>query len=97
MLFHRNGETNFPRKSHAIWFMSQYVRFDYLKEAPDYKAIADKIILQDLYKEVATSMKIKIPADDMKPFALEIDKIAFDPANPGDYLARLKGTKAVNQ
>ena len=34
MLFHRGGETNFPRKSHAIWFMSQYMRFDYLKEAP---------------------------------------------------------------
>ena len=93
MLFHRGGETNFPRKSHAIWFMAQYVRFDYLKEAPDYKAIADKLILQDLYKEVATSMKIKIPADDMKPFALEIDKVSFDPNNPADYLARLKGTK----
>jgi nitrate/nitrite transport system substrate-binding protein len=97
MLFHRGGETNFPRKSHAIWFMAQYVRFDYLKEAPDYKAIADKIILQDLYKEVATSMKIKIPADEMKPFALEIDKVSFDPNNPADYLARLKVGKSLNQ
>ena len=96
MLFHRNGETNFPRKSHAIWFMAQYMRFDYLKQAPDYKAIADKIILQDLYKEVATSMKIKIPADDMKPFALEIDKVSFDPNNPADYLTRIKA-KSVNQ
>ncbi len=86
MLFHRNGETNFPRKSHAIWFMSQYVRFDYLKEAPDYKAIADKIILQDLYKEVAASMKIKIPEDDMKPFSIDLDKAKFDPTNPSDYL-----------
>lgn len=94
MLFHRNGDTNFPRKSHAIWFMSQFVRFDYLKEAPDYKAIADKIIMQDLYKEVATSMKVKIPVDDMKPFALELDKVNFDPANPADYLTRIK-TKTV--
>ncbi len=91
MLFHRNGETNFPRKSHAIWFMAQYLRFDYLKEAPDYKSIADKIILQDLYKEVAASMKIKIPEDDMKPFALDIDKIKFDPNNPGEYLKVAKG------
>lgn len=97
MLFHRNGETNFPRKSHAIWFMAQFVRFDYLQSPPDYKAIADKIILQDLYKEVATSMKIKIPTDDMKPFALELDKVTFDPANPADYLIRIKGAKAVNQ
>jgi len=94
MLFHRGGETNFPRKSHAIWFMTQYMRFDYLKEAPDYKAIADKLILQDLYKEVATSMKIKIPVDDMKPFTLDLDKAKFDPNNPGEYL---KQVNSINQ
>jgi nitrate/nitrite transport system substrate-binding protein len=94
MLFHRNGETNFPRKAHAIWFMAQFMRFDYLKEAPDYKAIADKIILQDLYKEVAASMKIKIPDDDMKPFAIELDKIKFDPSNPGEYI---KTISTINQ
>ncbi len=94
MLFHRGGETNFPRKSHAIWFMAQYMRFDYLKEAPDYKAIADKLILQDLYKEVATSMKIKIPTDDMKPFTLDLDKAKFDPNNPGEYL---KQVNSINQ
>lgn len=94
MLYHRGGETNFPRKSHAIWFMTQYMRFDYLKEAPDYKAIADKIIMQDLYKEVATSMKIKIPDDDMKPFTIDLDKAKFDPANPADYL---KSINAINQ
>jgi nitrate/nitrite transport system substrate-binding protein len=94
MLFHRNGETNFPRKSHAIWFMAQYLRFDYLKDAPDYKAIADKIILQDLYKEVAASMQVKVPSDDMKPFSIEIDKIKFDPNNPSEYL---KAVNSVNQ
>ena len=94
MLFHRAGEANFPRKSHAIWFMAQYMRFDYLKEAPDYKTIADKLILQDLYKEVATSMKIKIPDDDMKPFSLTLDKIKFDPANPAEYL---KTVNVLNQ
>lgn len=86
MLFHRNGETNFPRKSHAIWFMTQFVRFDYLQQAPDYNAIADKLIMQDLYKEVATSMGIKIPTDDMKPFVLKLDKVTFDPNKPADYL-----------
>jgi nitrate/nitrite transport system substrate-binding protein len=94
MLFHRGGETNFPRKSHAIWFLAQYMRFDYLKEGPDYKAIADKLILQDLYKEVATSMKIKIPDDDMKPFTLELDKAKFDPNNPAEYL---KQVNSINQ
>lgn len=93
MLYYRNGETNYPRKSYGIWFMSQFVRFEYLKTPPDYKAIADKLIMQDLYKEVATSMGVKIPDDDMKPFALDIDKIKFDPNNPSEYL---KST-AINQ
>ena len=53
MLFHKGGMVNYPRKSHAIWAMAQFVRFGYLKEAPEYKAIADKLILQDLYEEVS--------------------------------------------
>jgi nitrate/nitrite transport system substrate-binding protein len=87
MLFHRGGQTNFPRKSHAIWFMAQYKRFGYLTAAPDYKGIADKLILQDVYREVAKSMNIMLPDDDMKPFTLELDKVTFDPAQPEQALA----------
>lgn len=90
MAFHKGGMVNFPRKSHAIWAMAQYVRFGYLKAAPDYKAIADKLILSDLYKQVAASMKVKVPADDMKPFSLTMDKTVFDPANPAAYLKVVK-------
>jgi nitrate/nitrite transport system substrate-binding protein len=90
MLYHRNGETNFPRKAHAIWFMTQYVRFDYLQEAPNYAAIADKLIMQDLYREVATSMGIKVPIDDMLPFTIKLDKVTFDPNKPAEYLKLAK-------
>lgn len=90
MLFHKKGMVNFPRKSHAMWAMAQYVRFGYLKEEPDYKAIADKLILTDLYKEVATEMKVKIPDDDMKPFSLTLDKTIFDPTKIAEYLKAVK-------
>ena len=90
MLFYKGGTVNYPRKSYAIWAMAQFVRFGYLKEEPNYKAIADKLILQDLYEEVATSMKIKIPTDDMKPFSLTMDKTVFNPANPSAYLKVVK-------
>lgn len=90
MLFYKGGTVNYPRKSHAIWAMAQFVRFGYLKEEPNYKAIADKLILQDLYEEVAKSMKVKIPADDMKPFSLTMDKTVFNPANPSAYLKVVK-------
>ncbi|MCX6180550.1 MAG: CmpA/NrtA family ABC transporter substrate-binding protein [Bacteroidetes bacterium] len=86
MVFHKGGTINYPRKSHCIWAMAQYVRFGYLTTPPDYKAIADKLVLQDLYKEVAAAMKVKVPEDDMNPFSLTIDKTVFDPLNPAAYL-----------
>lgn len=90
MNFYKNGTVNYPRKGYGIWFMAQYVRFGLVDAAPDYKAIADKLILQDLYKEVAGEMKIPIPADDMLPFSLTIDKTIFDPAKPAEYLKLVK-------
>jgi nitrate/nitrite transport system substrate-binding protein len=90
MLFHKGGMVNYPRKSHGIWAMAQYVRFGYLKEEPNYKAIAEKIVMDDLYAEVAASMKVKVPNDDMKPFSLTMDKTVFDPNNPSAYLKVVK-------
>lgn len=88
MLFHNNGFVNAPRKAHGIWFMSQYVRFGYIPALPgNYKEIVDNIIMDDLYAEVAKSMNIAIPADDMKPFKLNIESVAFDPNNPKAYVA----------
>jgi nitrate/nitrite transport system substrate-binding protein len=87
MMFHRGGATNYPRRSHAIWFLAQYLRFGYLPTAPDYKAIADKLILRDVYAEVAKDMGIQVPDDDMKPFALDLDNAVFDPAEPEVSLA----------
>jgi len=89
MRFFRGGAVNFPRHSYGVWFLAQYARFGLLKEMPpEAKAIADKLIMQDLYKEVASEMKIPIPEDDMKPFTVELDNAAFDPANPAAYLAK---------
>ena len=90
MNFYKNGTVNYPRKAYGIWFMAQYVRFDLLKTAPDYKAIADKLIMQDLYEEVAKEMNIPIPTDDMKTFSITIDKTPFDPTNPAAYLSAVK-------
>ncbi|HEX8039749.1 MAG TPA: CmpA/NrtA family ABC transporter substrate-binding protein, partial [Chryseosolibacter sp.] len=90
MLFYRGGETNFPRKAYGIWFMAQYVRFHYLKAEPDYQAIAGKLILQDLYREVASEMNIPVPDNDMQPFMVDLDKVTFDPVHPGESLKKYK-------
>ena len=88
MLYHNKGQVNYPRKAHGIWYLNQYVRFGYLKETPDYKIIADKLIMQDLYTEVAKEMGVAIPDDDMKPFTIDLDKALFDPNNPNGPVAQ---------
>jgi len=90
MMFHRNGDVNFPRKGQAIWFMAQYLRFGLIDTAPNYKQIADKLILSDLYNEVAKSMAVPIPADDMKPFTIKLDNVTFDPTKPAESLKLYK-------
>lgn len=89
MKFYNDGSTNYPRKSYGIWAMAKYVKWGLLTTPPaDYKAIADKIVLQDLYKEVAAEMKLTVTDDDMKPFKLTIESKVFDPANVAAYIAK---------
>jgi nitrate/nitrite transport system substrate-binding protein len=39
MRFYRDGNVIAPKKAYAIWFMTQFVRFGYLPELPDVKAL----------------------------------------------------------
>ncbi|GAE29966.1 hypothetical protein [Alkalihalobacillus hemicellulosilyticus] len=91
MIFHKDGFVNAPRKSHAMFFLSQYVRFGYLEDHPDYEAIAEKLIMTDLYEEVASEMNISIPDDDMQPFELKLDGAVFDPNDPIQSLEQYGG------
>jgi nitrate/nitrite transport system substrate-binding protein len=84
MTFFNNGIVNMPKKSYGIWFLAQYVRFGYLKTDPDYKGIAEKLILDDLYAEVAKEMGVPVQAD-MQVFKTTYD-VQFDPNNAGAYL-----------
>lgn len=89
MKFFDGGNTNFPRKSYGMWALAKYVEWGLLKTAPaDYKAIADKIVMQDLYNEVIAEMKVPSPNDDMKPFKLAIENKTFDPANIAAYIKK---------
>ena len=86
MMFSRAGATNAPRHGHAIWFMAQYVRFGLLKQAPDYAAVASKLLMTDLYAQVAREAGLKMPADDMSSFTINLDGARFDPKNPAAYI-----------
>jgi nitrate/nitrite transport system substrate-binding protein len=95
MLFSRTGQVNFPRQSHAIWFMTQYVRFGYLKELPDVTRIAQTLVMSDLYAEVAKEMKLALPDDSTKPFTIKLDSATFDPSDPAGYLKNVGVRKAA--
>ncbi|HTH14042.1 MAG TPA: CmpA/NrtA family ABC transporter substrate-binding protein [Spirochaetia bacterium] len=84
MKFSDGGKVNFPRLSYGIWFQAQYARFypDKMAGAEDFQAVSKKLILQDLYTEVAKEMKVPVPADDMKPITMKLDGVVFDPAKP---------------
>ena len=74
--------------SEAIWFMAQYQRFGYLDSAPAYEAVADSVILSDLYSEVAKSEGVSVPDDGMKPFTVKLDDTVFDPKDPQKEASR---------
>jgi nitrate/nitrite transport system substrate-binding protein len=88
MTFYNNGLVNTPKKSYGIWFMAQYVRFGYLKSPPNYLDIAAKLILTDLFAEVAREMQVPIQPD-MQAFKTTYD-VNFDPANVATYLQSTK-------
>ena len=89
MLYYNKGMTNMPKLSYGIWFMAQYVRFNMLSTPPNYQEIAQKLILTDVYNEVAKSMGIPVQ-EDMKPFKTNIETIIFNPKNPEQYIAGAK-------
>lgn len=82
MQFFQNGVVNAPRKSHTIWALAQYQRFGLIKTAPDYQALADKLVLRTVYEAAAKAAGVAVPDDDMKPFTVQIDKTTFDPTKP---------------
>jgi len=86
MMFSRAGQTGLPRHAHAVWFLTQYVRFGLLDRAPDYQAVADKLILDDLYREVAKEAGLKVPGDSMAKIKTTLDGFTFDPKSPAAYL-----------
>jgi nitrate/nitrite transport system substrate-binding protein len=84
MKFFNDGAVNFPYLSDGMWFLTQHKRWGLMKEHPDYLAVAKQINQIDLYKQVATAMKITIPKDVMRTSKL-IDGVVWDGKDPKKY------------
>jgi nitrate/nitrite transport system substrate-binding protein len=77
-------QTNFPLKSHGVWWLTQFRRWGMVKEPPDYKGLVDRVHRPDMFREVAKEMGVETPREDMKKETL-FDGVTFDPAEPEKY------------
>ncbi len=55
IVFHRD-EAGLPQRDHALWFLSQMVRWGQLDAEQDLEALADRIYRPDLYRDAALSL-----------------------------------------
>ncbi len=76
--------TNFPWKSHGLWWISQFRRWGMVGGDVDYKSIVNKVHRPDLFREVGKEMGLDVPPEDLKQEAF-FDGVTFDPADPEKY------------
>ncbi|HEX9445057.1 MAG TPA: CmpA/NrtA family ABC transporter substrate-binding protein [Candidatus Binatia bacterium] len=84
-------DTNFPLKSHGVWWLSQFRRWGMVKEPPDYKGLINRVHRPDLFRAAAKDMGIAAPKEDMKKETL-FDGVEFDPAKPEEYAKKFPVT-----
>ncbi|MDZ7892905.1 MAG: CmpA/NrtA family ABC transporter substrate-binding protein [Rhodoferax sp.] len=84
MKFFNDGAVNFPYLSDGMWFLTQHKRWGLLKDHPDYLKVAKEVNQIDLYKSVASAMKISVPKDPLRTSKL-FDGVVWDGKDPKKY------------
>ncbi len=84
MKFYNDGAVNFPYLSDGMWFLTQHKRWGLLTEHPDYPTVAAKVNRIDIYKEVASSLNVPLPAGDLRRSTLFDGKV-WDGTDPKAY------------
>jgi nitrate/nitrite transport system substrate-binding protein len=77
-------QTNFPWKSHGIWWLSQFRRWGMVQEGVDYTGLVNRVHRPDIYREVAAELSVAAPQEDMRQETF-FDGMEFDPARPEEY------------
>ncbi|MEX1317828.1 MAG: CmpA/NrtA family ABC transporter substrate-binding protein [Synechococcaceae cyanobacterium] len=82
---------SFPYKSHDLWFLTEDIRWGYLPQDTDTKALIEQVNRSDLWKEaaIAIGQEKAIPAGDSRGKETFFDGVVFDPEDPQGYLASL--------
>jgi nitrate/nitrite transport system substrate-binding protein len=64
-VFHRNAATH-PWTSHAVWLLTQMLRWGYIEKPIDVRATARRIYRPDLHREAAADLGLPAPLVDEK-------------------------------
>lgn len=102
LIYHRYA-ASFPWRSHALWFLTQMLRWGQIGPEVDVRAVAEHVYRPDLFRLAAADLGEAAPRDDWKtegahagPWTLDgiemapdlfFDGRAFDPADPLGYAA----------
>jgi ABC-type nitrate/sulfonate/bicarbonate transport system substrate-binding protein len=85
IVFHRHA-ANFPWVSHAMWLLTQMLRWGQIAGPLDIAAIAGQVYRPDLYRQAAQALGLSVPTEDMKIERRLFGDDHFDPALAGAYL-----------
>jgi nitrate/nitrite transport system substrate-binding protein len=60
------GAATFPWRSHAVWFVTQMVRWGQLEPSVDVAALVEAVYRTDVYRDAAAELGVPTPLADMK-------------------------------
>ena len=83
MTFH-NRNINRPQQKYAVWWLTQFRRWGMVTGAPDYRAVARKVMRGDLYDEAMRELGYAHPGENESPETFFDGKV-FDPAQAESY------------
>ena len=81
--FFADGAVNMPYLSDGIWFLTQFRRWGFLRDDPQYHEIASQVHQLELYHEAASALGIAVPQP-MRRSILEDGKV-WDGSDPVAY------------
>jgi len=64
-VYHRYA-ANFPWRSHAMWFLTQMMRWGQIEVPIDFRAVAEAVYRPDIYRAAAAELGIAAPEADYK-------------------------------
>jgi nitrate/nitrite transport system substrate-binding protein len=82
---------NYPQAKYAVWWLSQFRRWNMLPTTPDYLGVAGRVMRPDFYEAAMKELGVTQGGADLAPERLFDGKI-FDPSEPEEYAASFEIT-----